>query len=304
MSTLMTTIAPIVFRTPDESDGDPDTAAAVEQTSGLSGGDWLQAGIIVAVGIAIGLLAAWLVRRFVSRYNRMIATLAGRIVGTIVFIIGFVYGLNSVGVAVGPLVGALGIGAFAVAFALRDILQNILAGVVIQLRRPFEIGHLIKLTDYLGRVQDVTLRTVVIDAVDGEQIIIPCHNVISDAIENWSANEHRRADVVIGVPYDCDLDSTLPALADAMRDVEGAIDSRDPMVLVDEFAGSSVNIRLLVWHNIEDTHFLVFRSRVAAAAKKCINDNGIEVPFPIRTLDVPSDSPLIDRSPSAAEQTG
>ena len=289
---------------PDEGgESSPDTAAAAEQTSGLSSGDWIQAGIIVGVGIVLAIGAAYLVRRIVSRHNEMIATLAGRVAGTIVFVVAFVYGLNSIGVAVGPLVGALGIGGFAIAFALKDILKNILAGVLIQIRRPFEIGHLIKLSDYLGRVQEVTLRTVVVDAVDGEQIIIPCADVISNPIENWSANEHRRADVIIGVPYDADLDEIIPALGDAMREVDGAIDFREPMVLVDEFAGSSVNLRLLVWHDLDETHFLEFKSRVARAAKTCVNDHGLSVPFPIRTLEVGETGALADLVQATARQS-
>jgi len=298
-TTMMTTTMMIdrLIRQDDSGGGGGDGGGGsgedvASQTSGLSAGDWIQAGIVIAVGVVLAFAVAWGVRRVVRKYNEMIAKLAGRIAGGIVFVVAFVYGLNSIGVAVGPLVGALGIGGLAIAFALQDVLKNVFAGVLIQIRRPFEIGHLIKLSDYLGRVQDVTLRTVILDAVDGEQIIIPSGDVISNPIENWSANGHRRTDVTIGVPYDADLDEVIPLLKDAMQEVQGEIDFKEPMVLIDEFGGSSVNIRLLVWHDIDEVHFLEFHSRVAKAAKQALNGAGMSVPFPIRTLEFAPDGPL------------
>ncbi len=272
----------------------PAQTDATASSAGLDAADWVQAGAVLVLGVLLAVLAAWLVRRSVRRYNEMIAKLAGRVAGATIIVVALIYGLSAIGVAVGPLLGALGVTGFAVAFALQDILRNLLAGVLIQVRRPFEIGHLVVLNDHLGRVRDVTLRTVIMDAVDGEQVIIPCHDVISNAIENWSANDNqRRSAVVIGVPYDADLDAIIGELIEAMRDVEGALAGREPMVVVDEFGGSSVNLRLLVWHDVEATHFLEFRSRVAIAAKRCVNDNGLTVPFPTTTLDVPDGSPLL-----------
>ena len=255
-------------------------------------GEWIRGGIIVAVGIVGAIVVAAVVRRLMRGQSQMIASLLARLFGGIVAIAGLVYGLNSVGVAIGPLLGALGVAGFAIAFALQGILANILAGVLIQIRRPFEIGHLVKLGDYLGRVDDVTLRTVVLTSVTGAQVITPCSTVIDETIENWSANRYRRADVIVGIDYDADVDEAIDVLSEAMAGVDGALTDRPNKVVVDGFGGSSVDIRLLVWHDLEQVHFLDFRHRVARAAKYALDGAGIGIPFPIRTLDIPSGSPL------------
>ena len=255
-------------------------------------GEWIRGGIIVAVGIVGAIVVAAVVRRLMRGQSQMIASLLARLFGGIVAIAGLVYGLNSAGVAIGPLLGALGVAGFAIAFALQGILANILAGVLIQIRRPFEIGHLVKLGDYLGRVDDVTLRTVVMTSVTGEQVITPCSTVIDETIENWSANRYRRADVIVGIDYDADVDEAIDVLSEAMAGVDGALTDRPNKVVVDGFGGSSVDIRLLVWHDLEQVHFLDFRHRVARAAKYALDGAGIGIPFPIRTLDIPSGSPL------------
>ncbi len=255
-------------------------------------GEWIRGGIIVAGGIVGAIIVAAVVRRLMRGQSQMIASLLARLFGGIVAIAGLVYGLNSVGVAIGPLLGALGVAGFAIAFALQGILANILAGVLIQIRRPFEIGHLVKLGDYLGRVDDVTLRTVVMTSVTGEQVITPCSTVIDETIENWTANRYRRADVIVGIDYDADVDEAIDVLTEAMAGVDGALTDRPNKVVVDGFGGSSVDIRLLVWHDLEQVHFVDFRHRVARAAKYALDGAGIGIPFPIRTLDIPSGSPL------------
>lgn len=259
----------------------PTTLLAVET------GDWIRAGVTVAAGIVGALAVAAVVRRLMRGRSRMVASLLARTFGAIVAMMGLVYGLNQVGVAIGPLLGALGVAGFAIAFALQGILANTLAGVLIQIRRPFEIGHLVKLGDYLGRVDDVTLRTVVMTSVTGEQVIIPCATVIDETIENWTANRYRRADVIVGIDYDADVDEAIEVLTNAMHGIDGALTDRSNKVVIDGFGGSSVDIRLLVWHDLESVHFLDFRHRVARAAKYALDEAGIGIPFPIRTLDIP-----------------
>ena len=254
--------------------------------------DWITAGVIIATGFVGAFVVAGLVRRVLRGNSPLIASLLARVSGAIVLAVGLVYGLNSVGVAIGPLLGALGVAGFAVAFALQGVLANVLAGVLIQIRRPFEVGHLVKLGDDLGRIDDVTLRTVVMTAVGGEQIIIPCSTVIEESIENWSANRYRRADLIVGVDYDADVDEAVAVLTEAIEGVDGALPDRDNKVVIDGFGGSSVDIRLLVWHDLEQVHFLDFRHRVARAAKYALDGAGIGIPFPIRTLDIPPGSPL------------
>lgn len=259
----------------------PTTLLAVET------GDWIRGGVTVAAGIIGAMAIAAVVRRLMHGKSQMVASLLARTFGATVAVMGLVYGLNQVGVAIGPLLGALGVAGFAVAFALQGILANTLAGVLIQIRRPFEIGHLVKLGDYHGRIDDVTLRTVVMTSVTGEQVIIPCATVIDETIENWTANRYRRADVIVGIGYDADVDEAIEVLTTAMRGIDGALTDRPNKVVVDGFGGSSVDIRLLVWHDLESVHFLDFRHRVARAAKYALDEAGIGIPFPIRTLDIP-----------------
>ena len=126
----------------DGGGGSGEEAAAA--ASGLTLGDWLLAGGIVVAGIVLAMIAANVVRKLVARRNEMVATLVSRVVASVIFIIGLVVGLTTVGVPLAPLAGGLSIVGLAVAFALKSILNNLLSGIMIQIRQPFQIGHLVK----------------------------------------------------------------------------------------------------------------------------------------------------------------
>src|SRR5207249_11269776 len=91
----------------------------------------------------------------------------------------------------GPLLGALGIGGIALAFALQDILENFIAGLIIQARRPFRRGDEINTHDYVGRVEDVNLRNVIIRTFDGERVLLPNAMVLKAPVEHTSELQSR-----------------------------------------------------------------------------------------------------------------
>lgn len=286
-TTLLQLVEPLVRQSDGggESGDDSGTAGAAEQAQGLSAGDWIQAGIIVGVAIVLAILVAIGIRRLVRQRNEMLATLAGRVAATIVFVVGFVYGLNSVGVAVGPLVGGLGIGGLAIAFAMKSILSNILAGVLIQLRQPFQVGHLVKLGDFFGKIEAVTLRTVDMETLDGEYVLIPAAMVVENPIENWTTLGKRREEVLVGVSYDVDPHEAAQGIKQAVSELDVILDDKEVKVVITGFGDSSVNLRILAWHDIDD-HFLDVTHAIAAAAKTWCDANDVGIPFPIRTLQI------------------
>lgn len=276
-----------LIRQSDEGDsgsGGDGAEQAVQAASGLSLTDWLIAGAILVGGLVATVLAAKIVRKLVARRNEMVATLIGRIVGTIVFVTALVAGLNSIGVPVAPLFGGLSIAGLAVAFALRSILNNLLAGILIQIRQPFRIGHLVKLDGYFGKIEAISLRTVDMTTVDGEYVMIPAGTVVENAIENWTTNGERREEVIIGIDYEADIATAVDGIKTAVRDLDVILD-RDVKVVIDALGDSSVNLKILAWHDVKD-HFLDVKHAIAKAAKEWCDANDVGMPSPQRELIV------------------
>ena len=72
--------------------------------------------------------------------DRHTGRVVGRLASVVVVVAGTVYALELAGLQVGPMLGALGIGGIALAFAAQDILSNFVAGILLQVRRPFRVG--------------------------------------------------------------------------------------------------------------------------------------------------------------------
>ncbi len=242
----------------------------------------------LAVVIATVLLTL-LVRRLLVRWATFhgsphIGRTLGRFLGVVLVGIGLIYALDTVGVRIGPLVGALGIGGIALAFAAQDMLANLISGVMISIRRPIKYGEQIATGQYEGTVEDVNLRVVEIRTYDGNTVLVPNKDVLQNPIINYTRTPYRRTELIFGVAYDTDLDRARQVLLDACGTVEEVREQPPPEAWVFEFGDSSINIALRYWHRADIASVWRVRSVLAIAAKRALDEAGMTIPFPQRTL--------------------
>ena len=275
-----------------QTDVDTDALAEAFDGGGLDGWSWATAGLVFVVGIAVARLLAWAITRVLRpRVDHALAALIGRLVGYVMVVVALVYSLESLGVAIGPLLGALGIVGIALAFAFRDILENFIAGIMLQLQRPFRYGDEIALNDYEGTVRDVGTRLVTVTTPDGETVKIPASTVIKSDINNYTEHGLRRTTLRVGVAYGTDLVIARDVLMSATSDVDGVVSSPGPEVLLDGFGESSIDFVIRFWHPPTIADHWHTKSAVAFAVDAALRDADITIPFPQRTLwfpDMPS----------------
>ena len=268
-----------------QSDIDGDVLADAFNGSGLSAWDWGVAGIVLAVAIVLSRVVKMLIVRILRRrVDPALASLIGRMVGYLVLIVGFVYALEGLGVQIGPVLGALGIAGIALAFALKDILENFVAGVLLQLQRPFTYGDQVLINEQEGTVHDIDTRLVTLITPAGETIKIPSATVIKSDINNYTAQGARRTTLPVGVAYGTDLRSATSVLTRAVEAVEGVHDTPRPEVLLVGFGDSSIDFVVRFWHAPSIATFWTTRSAVALQVNDALKDAGITIPFPQRTM--------------------
>ena len=267
---------------------DEEVAAAFD---GLTGGDWLRAGLIVLGAFVV----ATIVRRLTSRLvddddgGPGIAVFVGRVVAGLVVVGGVVYALNALGVRLAPLLGALGIGGLALAFAAQQILANLFASILLQARRPFRRGDQITTGEIEGTVEDVNLRAVVLRTYDGERVYVPCAQVLDNAIVNHTARGYRRTTVEVGVSYGADLDATRAALLAAVAELDDVRERPPVEVWVEQFGESSIDLAVRFWHAPDIATMWRVRSAVATTIKRTLDEIGVEIPFPQRVVTLARD---------------
>jgi len=268
-----------------QAETDPNALIDAIKTDGLTIWSWATAGITMVVTIIVSQLLKYLVERALRRrMDGALALLIARLVSYLVLVIGLVYTLEALGVAVGPLLGALGIFGIALAFAFKDILENFIAGILLQLKRPFTYGDQVMINEHEGTVRAIDSRLVTIDTPDGESVMIPSATVISADINNYSTLGGRRTTVPVGVAYGTDLVRARGVLDDAVRRADGVRDVPAPEVLFTGFGESSIDFVVRYWHEPSIATFWNARSAVGFEIQAALAEAEIVIPFPQRTL--------------------
>ena len=253
---------------------------------GLATSDWMAAAAIMVGAIVLYVVVKRVTARIVGRGDSEFAAaeVVGRLIGYVFLLAGVVWALSVLDVRIGPLLGAIGIGGLAIAFAAQSILENFFSSIVLRTRRPFRRGDQIQTGDHAGTVIEVNFRTLVLRTYDGERVLVPCTDVLSHPIVNHTANGRRRTTLTIGVGYDCDLRRAQQVVLGALGGVDGVLHHPEPDVLVEELGESSVELAIRFWHAPDIASLWRVRSDVAIVAKAALDEAGIEIPFPQRTL--------------------
>jgi small conductance mechanosensitive channel len=242
--------------------------------------------VVAIVGIVVGLFVASAVQRWLGRSSadRMVVGLVGRIVRLLVVVAAILLGLAVAGVPITTALAGLGLAGLAVAFALQSILENFIAGVILLARKPFRAGDQIRSGDFEGTVAEIDLRVTRIIDFDGVLNLVPNSTVFTEPITNLTRQGKRRSVLTVGVDYRDDHDEAREVIRAAVADVDGVLAEPAPEVLLTALGDSSVDFE--IWYYTEPQNATVRRiqDRVLAAAKRGIEDAGMTIPWPIRTL--------------------
>jgi len=273
-----------LLHAPVEPEGDIAIGEAL-RTDGLTAWNFTIALSIFVGSVIVSRVLKYVLQRALDRrLDTALAVLIARLLGYLVVVIGLVYSLESLGVAVGPVLGALGIAGIALAFAFQDILENFIAGILLQLKRPFTYGDQVKINDHEGVVRDVDSRLVTILTPDGETVMIPSVTVIKSDINNYTGHGRRRTSLPVGVAYGTDLRRAGEVLLDAAMSVPEALEYPAPEVFLEGFGESSIDFVVRFWHEPTIAGFWKARSEVAYSIDEALKAADITIPFPQRVL--------------------
>ena len=186
--------------------------------------------------------------------------------------------------------GAAGLASVAIGLAFKDIFQNFFAGVLLLWRFPFEPGDFIEGEGVRGRVIETRLRMTTVRSPGGELVIVPNAHLIGNPLQVLTNLKFRRTIVQTGVAYKEDLARAIAVIKEILPDC-GTIDLGKPHdVFASGFGDSSINIDVIYWTSSTPYDMRRSHSEVVVAIKAALDKEGIEIPFPYRTLTF--DEPL------------
>lgn len=256
--------------------------------------DLVTAVVVFIVTLYIAGVANRLVRKSLETRNiaEHVRILIGQVIRWGVIIFGTVTALQQVDFDVTAFVASLGIVGFALGFALQDIAQNFIAGLVLLLQQPFSIGDMIEVESFQGKVTAIDLRATRLTTLDGEDVLIPNGTVFTSPIINYTLTKARRLKVEVGVAYDSDLEHVERVALQAINSVDIVLDDPATRIAFHTFGDSSIVFSALFWVDGRKINPGVAYHAVVIAIKNEFDAQGIEIPFPIRTLYMPNQANL------------
>ncbi len=266
---------------------------AVEKlvTSGTEYGLKVLGAVIILI---VGRIAAGLARKVVVRMLRKaksdeaLISFFGSLTRILILTFTVVATLAKFGIQTASFVAVLGAGAFAIGLALQGSLSNFASGVLTLIFRPYNVGDFIEGGGVAGTVKELRLFSTTLATPDGIKIIVPNSKIYTDVIKNYSANETRRMDLVVGIGYDSDIEKAQEILMTLITGDERALEDPAPQVIVSELADSSVNLLARCWARREN--FWPLKCDLTRRTKEEFDKNNIEIPFPQRVVHMVSDA--------------
>ncbi|WP_124113131.1 mechanosensitive ion channel family protein [Palleronia sp. THAF1] len=193
----------------------------------------------------------------------------------------------------GKALTALGVGGVAIGFAFKDVFENFLAGVLLLFREPFSKTDFIECEGIDGQVEDITVRDTLIRQTDGQLVVAPNAMFFKNPVTIRTAQGLRRTTIIAGVSYDTDVDAARDVIVKAVKEVDSVRDDvRDVQIFAQEFGDSSINFEVTWWTGSRPVDIRASRDKVVAAVKRALDDAGMEIPFPYRTLTFKEPLPM------------
>jgi len=209
----------------------------------------------------------------------------------LVLISGVAVALQTIGISLATVFAAGAVVAVGVGFALQNILQNFVSGVILLAERTIKETDILEVNGRTIRVEKIGTRATVARTRNDEQMIIPNSELVQSIVTNYTLEDPiYRVFTQVGVSYSSDMRKVREVLTGAAAGVESRFAGRDPVVVMSEFADSSVAWGVSIWADDAWAAPLV-KSDLNEAIWFALQEAGITIAFPQLDVHFPGGRP-------------
>ena len=178
-----------------------------------------------------------------------------------------------------------------IGLALQSTIANVFAGLALHTDRTIGIGDWVQASSMVGRIHEIKWRSTSLWTEDGDVVIVPNSRLLDAEVHNLSRpNNVHRMWVKVGFHYRHPPDEVQRILLDAVRGTPGVRAEPAPDCVLLDFADSAITYALRYWMSDFARHTEIeseVRTRIWYAARR----GGLEIPFPIHTILMPTVAP-------------
>lgn len=264
---------------------------------GFDAGD-TRISVLSVLQVAVTAILLFALVRFVNRLTRHFIEgtarldpaqklLIEKLAGMAVIVIAFFVGIDFLGIDLTALAVFSGAFGLAIGFGFQKTFGNLISGIILLMDRSIKPGDVIAVGDSFGWVNKIGVRAVSIVTRDGKEHLIPNEILMTEEVENWSySSKNVRVRIPVGVSYASDMEMAVKLMLQAAEESPRVLDLPRSNVWWTEYGESSVNFEVLVWIKDPEEGVGNVRSDVLQRLWFLFKENGIEIPFPQRDLNL------------------
>ena len=244
----------------------------------------------ITIAVVLARVAAGFIRLYFNQVRGLpSSSLITNLARIIIAVIAGLIIIQSMGYAITPILGALGVGGLAVALALQETLANLFAGIVIILSKQLRPNDFVQLSSgEQGYVEDISWRNTTIRSLPNNMIIVPNAQLSSSIVTNYYQPEQQMSVLVpVGVSYASDLEHvervSVEVATEIMTEIEGGIPEEEPFIRYNNFGDFSIDFTMIMQTTEVVNQYLIKHEFIKRLHKR-YGKEGIEIPFPIRTI--------------------
>jgi small conductance mechanosensitive channel len=244
------------------------------------------------IGALIILILGWFLARWLSGFvvrfcaSKDVDVTLAKFIGSgiyfLVLVCFVIIALGKFGISVAPFVAALGALTLGAGLALQGPVSNYGAGFIIILTRPFVVGNTISVAGISGIVEEVKLGMTMMRTEDDELIVVPNRHLIGEVLYN--SFENKIVEDTVAIAYASDSEAVVAALARKLNELDCVSANPAPLVGIDNFGDSSVNIGLRYW--VPSSGYFSHKYAANAAVFQVLNEMHVTIPFPQREVRI------------------
>ncbi len=267
-------------------------------------------------GAAVTLLSTGVVIALVDRYlwdlyfeqrrQTVIPKFLRELVALIIFLIALLLVL-SVGYHAESqlkwLLSGSGVAAIVLAFATQNMLGGVIAGMSLQISKPYRVGDWLKVDDHFAEVMEINWRSTRLRTNDAIYLDIPNNEIIRHTIINLHYPQELHAmRLRVGTDYNSPPNKVKDALMHATLHAEGVQNEPAPKVFLIDFSDFAIIYEIKFWmltHQKYNDICDAIRTNIWYEFRR----QKITIPFPIRTLEFNRKRPALPHEEHSKART-
>lgn len=243
----------------------------------------------IALGLALTIFIAaflrfWLRRGLKPKVPLHVYNVIEKLLVYTIIIVGAIVSLSPLGISLTGLLVAGGFLGIVIGLAVQTVASNLFSGIFLYVERPFKIGDAVKVMDYGGIIEDISIMSTKIRLWDGVLVRIPNDKLFTSEIINYGKGIARRISFKVGISYKSDIEAARKALLKMMEEHPMILVNPPPQVYVVDYADSAIILEVRGWAPTSEwypTYMDLLRE-----TKDRLEKAGVEIPFPQLDLHV------------------